>query len=251
MPWFAHSIPAAILQSSPAHRLKKTAGGKKSSRLRNISISMSTRNRSRREWTSRERIRSSAETSSPRSSRWPIRWQEVIALAEHLNIHVYQEPIAPRVDFPRTHPLFRGNLFPAQQPLADQLAAHDTVVVLGAPIFLYYAYVPDTPISPGTKLFQITNSPLDASAALAGTSIVGNLASAMKYIRSHAAARKRNSVSPQPPPLEPKPEYPITPGFLFSVLNRVMPRDAVVCEECPSSKGDLDRNIRLDQPGSF
>lgn len=178
-------------------------------------------------------------------------WHEVIALAEHLNIDVYQEPIAPRVAFPRTHPLFRGNLLPAQQPLADQLAAHDTVVVLGAPIFLYYAYVPGNPIQPGTKLFQITNSPLDASAALAGTSIVGNLASAMKYIRSRAAARKRNSISPQPPPLEPKPEYPITPGFLFSVLNRVMPRDAVVCEECPSSKGDLDRYLRLDQPGSF
>jgi benzoylformate decarboxylase len=178
-------------------------------------------------------------------------WHEVIALAEHLNVDVYQEPIAPRVSFPQTHPLFRGNLLPAQQPLADQLATYDTVVVLGAPIFLYYAYVPGNPIQPGTKLFQLTNSPLDASAALAGTSIVGNLASAMKYIRSHAKARERDSVSPQPPPPEPKPEYPITPGFLFSVLNRVMPRDAVICEECPSSKGDLDRYLRLDQPGSF
>lgn len=178
-------------------------------------------------------------------------WNEVIVLAEHLNVDVYQEPIAQRVAFPRTHPLFRGNLFPAQQPLADQLAAYDTVVVLGAPIFLYYAYVPGNPIQPGTKLFQITNSPLDASAALAGTSIVGNLTSAMKYIRGQAKARKSNSVSPQPPPPEPKPEYPITPGFLFSVLNRVMPRDAVICEECPSSKGDLDQYLRLDQPGSF
>jgi benzoylformate decarboxylase len=178
-------------------------------------------------------------------------WQEAIALTEHLNLDVYQEPIAPRVAFPRTHSLFRGNLFPAQQPLADQLAAYDTVVVLGAPIFLYYAYVPGNPIQPGTKLFQITNSPLDASAALAGTSVVGNLACAMKYIRTHAKARTRNSVSPQSPPPEPKPEYPITPGFLFSVLNRVMPRDAIICEECPSSKGDLDRYLRLDQPGSF
>jgi benzoylformate decarboxylase len=178
-------------------------------------------------------------------------WDEIIALVEHLNVDVYQEPIAPRVAFPRTHPLFRGNLFPAQQPLADQLAAYDTVVVLGAPIFLYYAYVPGNPIQPGTKLFQITNSPVDASAALAGTNLVGNLASAMKYIRSHAKARERKVVSPQAPPPEPKPEYPISPGFLFSVLNRVMPRDAVVCEECPSAKGDLDRYLRLDQPGSF
>jgi benzoylformate decarboxylase len=30
-----------------------------------------------------------------------------------------------------------------------------------------------------------------------------------------------------------------------------MPRDAVIAEECPSSKGDLDRFIMLDQPSSF
>ena len=178
-------------------------------------------------------------------------WEEAVALAEHLNVDVYQEPIAPRVAFPRTHRLFRGNLLPAQQPLADQLAAYDTVVVLGAPIFLYYAYVPGHAIQPGTKLFQITNSPSDAAAALAGSSIVGNLAAAMKYIRGHAKSRARNGGSPQAPPPEANAENPITPAFLFRALNRVMPRDAVICEECPSSKGDLDRYLQLDQPGSF
>ena len=105
-------------------------------------------------------------------------WHDVIALAEKLNADVYDEPIASRWSFPRSHRLFRGSLLPAQKPLADQLADYDTVVVLGAPVFLYYAYVPGDVIHPGTKLFQITNSPQDASAALAGTSIVGNLASA-------------------------------------------------------------------------
>ncbi|MFI5057192.1 MAG: benzoylformate decarboxylase [Candidatus Acidiferrales bacterium] len=178
-------------------------------------------------------------------------WHEVIALAEHLNADVYQQPIAPRWTFPRTHPLFRGGLPPAQQPLADQLAGYDTVVVLGAPVFLYYAYVPGHAIKPGTKLFQITNSPHHASAALAGTSIVGNLAAAARYIRAHAEARKRSVASPRKELPQPKPEYPITPAYLFSVLNRVMPRNAVVSEECPSSKGDLDRYLMLDEPGSF
>ncbi len=48
-------------------------------------------------------------------------WNEVVALAEHLNADVYQQPIPPRWTFPRTHRLFRGGLLPAQQPLADQL----------------------------------------------------------------------------------------------------------------------------------
>jgi len=178
-------------------------------------------------------------------------WHEVVALAEHLNADVYQQPIPPRWTFPRTHRLFRGGLLPAQQPLADQLAAYDTVVVLGAPIFLYYAFVPGDVVKPGTRLFQITNSPRDAAAALAGSSIVGNLAVAAKYIRTHAKARKGSAVSPRTQTPEPQAEYPITPAYLFSVLNRVMPRDAVISEECPSSKGDFDRYVLLDEPGSF
>jgi benzoylformate decarboxylase len=178
-------------------------------------------------------------------------WHDVLALAEHLNADVYQQPIAPRWTFPHTHPLFRGGLLPAQKPLAAQLAAYDTVVVFGASIFLYYAYVPGNPIKPGTQLFQITNSPQDAAAALAGTSLVGNLAAAAKYVRAHAKARTRVAASPRTESPQPAPEHPITPAYLFSVLNRVMPRNAVICEECPSSKGDLEGYLSSDEPGSF
>jgi benzoylformate decarboxylase len=177
-------------------------------------------------------------------------WHEVVALAEHLNADVYQEPIPPRWTFPRSHPQFRGGLLPAQQPLADQLAEHDVVVVLGARIFLYYAHVPGHPIKPGTKLFQITNSPLDAAAALAGTSIVGNIAASADYIRAHSRARQR-SAKTFVPPAGPNSEHPITPALLFATLNRVMPRNAIIAEECPSSKGALDRYLILDEPCSF
>jgi len=178
-------------------------------------------------------------------------WQETVALAEHLNANVYQDPISPRWTFPRTHPLFRGGLLPAQKPLADQLSSYDTIVVLGAPIFLYYAYVPGSTVRPGTQLFQITNSSNHASAALAGTSIVGNTAASARYLRARAGARARSGSSSPAAPSQPNADYPITPAYFFSVLNRVMPRDAIICEECPSAKGDLDRYIQLDQPGSF
>jgi benzoylformate decarboxylase len=177
-------------------------------------------------------------------------WHEAVALAEHLNAEVYEQPIPARWTFPRSHRLFRGELLPAQQPLADQLAGHDAVVVLGAPIFLYYTYVPGVPILRGSKLFQLTNSPEQAAAALAGTSIVGNLKVATEYLRGHSQGRKNHSAPPVQPPA-PKPEHPISPAYLFSVLNRVMPRDAVIAEECPSSKGDLDRYLVSDVPGSF
>jgi benzoylformate decarboxylase len=179
-------------------------------------------------------------------------WEDAIALAEHLNADVYQEPIPSRWTFPRSHRLFRGGLLPAQRPLADQLAKHDTVIVLGAPVFLYYAYVPGDAIHPGTKLFQVTNSPQDAASALAGTSVVGNIAAAARYLRDHTKSRvAKDSASAPRSVVEPKAEHPISPAYLFHVLNKVMPADAIICEECPSSKGDLDRYIKLEQPGSF
>lgn len=181
-------------------------------------------------------------------------WSEAIALAERLNADVYAEPIAPRWAFPRNHRLFRGGLLPAQKPLAEQLAAYDTVIVLGAPVFLYYAFVPGDPIKPGTRLFQITNSPQDAAAALAGAGIVGNVAVAAHYlverVQKKTAAASACSGHPSAPP-QPKAEHPMTTAYLFNVLSKVLPRGAIISEECPSSKGDLDRYIRLDQPGSF
>jgi benzoylformate decarboxylase len=178
-------------------------------------------------------------------------WNEVVALAEHLNADVYQQPIPPRWTFPRTHRLFRGGLLPAQRPLANQLGGYDTVIVLGAPVFLYYAYVPGHTIKPGTKLFQITNSPQDAAAALAGTSIVGNLAAAARYLRARAEPRDQKALSARIDPAPPNAEYPITAAYLFSVLIKVMPRNTIIAEECPSSKGDLDKYLLLDEPGSF
>jgi benzoylformate decarboxylase len=178
-------------------------------------------------------------------------WHEVIALAEHLNASVYQDPIPSRWSFPRTHRLFCGGLLPAQRPLAEQLAEHDAVVVLGAPVFLYYAYVPGNAIAPRTKLFHITNSTFDASAALAGTSIVGNIAAAAHYLRGKVKAEERDPPALRIKPSEPKPEYPITTAYLFSVLRKLLPPNAIIAEECPSSKGDLDRYIELGHPGSF
>jgi benzoylformate decarboxylase len=178
-------------------------------------------------------------------------FDEVVALAEHVNADVYQQPIPSRWTFPRTHRLFRGGLLPGQQPLAEQLSAYDIVVVLGAPIFLYYAYVPGDPIQPSTRLFQITNSPMNAATALAGTSIVGNVAAAANYIRTRCRVRERKHESDQTAAPGPGPQHPITPAYLFRILNRVMPKDVVIAEECPSSKGDVDRYLTPDAPGSF
>jgi benzoylformate decarboxylase len=178
-------------------------------------------------------------------------WHQVVALAERLNTDVYEEPKASRWTFPRRHCLFRGSLLPAQKPLSDQLVAYDTILVIGAPVFLYYAYVPGVTVKPGTRVFQLTNSPMDASSALAGTSVVGNIAAAVEYIcdRVKPIRDERRLRWSEPP--ESTREYPMTADYVFSVLSKIMPSNPIIAEEVPSMVGDLYRHVFLDEPGSF
>ena len=150
----------------------------------------------------------------------------MVALAEKLNADVYAEPIASRWAFPRSHRLLRGGLLPARKPLADQLAGYDTVVVLGAPVFLYYAFVPGNAIAPGTKLFQITNSPQDASTALAGASIVGNLKAAAEYLRSRVKPVERTvPARTEPPEPSHRKSHNLRVSFLYAEQAHAARRD--------------------------
>jgi benzoylformate decarboxylase len=118
------------------------------------------------------------------------------------------------------------------------------------PVFLHYAHVPGDCIKPGARLFQITNSPSDAAAALAGTSILGNTRFAAEYIHARVE-RVDSTLIPPRKPAEPDAGYPMSPAYLFSVLNRVIPKNSVIAEEYPSAKGDLDTHLLLDGPCSF
>ncbi len=178
-------------------------------------------------------------------------WHQVVALAERLNVDVYEEPKASRWTFPRRHYLFRGSLLSAQKPLSDQLVNYDTILVIGAPVFLYYAYVPGVTIKSSTRVFQLTNSPMDAASALAGTSIVGNIAAAVEYICDCVKPVRDDRRSRWSEPPESAAEYPMTPAYVFSVLSKIMPSNAIIAEEVPSSVGDLYRHVFLDEPGSF
>jgi benzoylformate decarboxylase len=86
---------------------------------------------------------------------------------------------------------------------------------------------------------------------LAGRSILGDVKATAELLRTHTKQRKSKSAAPEVTPVEPAGDSPITPAYLFSVLNKVILKNAVVAEECPSSKGDLDRYLLLNEPGSF
>ena len=176
---------------------------------------------------------------------------DVVSLAEKLRAPVWQEPISPLANFPQDHPLFRGHLAPAQRHLAEQLSGHDAVLVLGAPVFLYYPYVPGPVVEEGTRVLQITEDPEEAARAAVGSSVVGDV---------RAAILTLTRLLPEPDrPMPPAPEEPPVPEaadpmpveYVMHALSGVLPEGTAIFDESISSMPKLHRYVRINQPGGY
>src|ERR1700753_3256159 len=161
-------------------------------------------------------------------------WDNAVRLAERLNVPVWAGPEEGRPGFPETHPLYRGALPPAIQPLCDKLQGHDLVVVIGAPVFRYYPYVPGDYLPRGTRLVHITDNPSEAARAPVGDSILGD--------PGHGCGGRAYLVSPSarpaPAPVTPTPRLPagpaITADLLYSTINELRPAHSVLVHESMS-----------------
>jgi benzoylformate decarboxylase len=81
-------------------------------------------------------------------------WDQAVAFAEARGAPVWAAPASERAPFPENHPLYSGGLPFAIGPLSQKLEGHDVALVVGAPVFRYYPYVPGTYLPGGGKPFQ-------------------------------------------------------------------------------------------------
>ena len=109
-------------------------------------------------------------------------FHEAVKLAEKLAAPVWQDPISPLASFPQDHPLFQGHLPPSQKQLAEWLSDHDVVLVLGAPVFLYYPYVPGPTFAGQAQVLHVSEDPEEAARAAVGTSVVGDVGLAIQGV---------------------------------------------------------------------
>ena len=176
---------------------------------------------------------------------------DLVALAERLRAAVFLAPESSRHGFPGDHPLYQGQLPPAMGPLAKRLQPYDTVLVVGAPVFLYYPYVAGPAVRAGTELVQLTNDPAMAARALVGTSVIGNVAIGVRQILDRVTSRPGAAPPRWDPPAVSAPSTPMKPDFVYRELARVLPAGAILCDEAPSSQRFLLEQVRLHDPGSF
>jgi benzoylformate decarboxylase len=177
---------------------------------------------------------------------------DAVALAERLRAAVWQAPAAPRFGFPQDHPLFQGHLTFAQKQLAEELSDYDVVLVLGAPVFLYYPYVPGPYVYEGTRVLQITDDTRQATRAAVGTSLVGDVALAIRRLMELLPEK---SDRPAPPareaPSTPEARTPIPPDYLLHTLQEVLPEEAAIFEETSSMRSKFQEHVRVTRPGGY
>jgi benzoylformate decarboxylase len=120
----------------------------------------------------RDRLAEFAETLSQASSPVLIcgasiargnGWKEAVAFAEALGAPVWAAPASERT--PENHPLYCGGLPFATGPLSEKLKGHDVALVIGAPVFRYYPYVPGPYLPAGLRLLHISDDPAETARA--------------------------------------------------------------------------------------
>ncbi|MQA75135.1 MAG: benzoylformate decarboxylase [Solirubrobacterales bacterium] len=180
-------------------------------------------------------------------------WDAAVALAERQRLPVFAIP-APgggRLGFPEGHPNFRGVLPPAIGPVAETLAGHDLVLVVGASVFAYYPYIPGALLPAGAELVAITSDPDEAARAPMGEAIVADVGLSLERLLAAVGAADRDPGEPLPEPVAGPEQDPITGTAAMHALAAAFPEDGIVVLEAPSATLALRNQLRLSRPGSY
>jgi benzoylformate decarboxylase len=180
-------------------------------------------------------------------------WELAVALAERQRLPVWASPATGgvRLGFPEGHPSFRGVLPPAIGPVGQTLEGHDLILVVGSSVFPYYPHIPGPLLPEGAELVAITSDPDEAARAPMGDAIVADVALTLAALLEAVPESRRPAPEPNPGPGELPETDPINASTVHTALAEVLPEDAVVVLESPSSTLALRNQLRLSRPGSY
>jgi benzoylformate decarboxylase len=177
-------------------------------------------------------------------------WTDVIELAERHRAAVWVSPMSARNSFPEDHPLFAGFLAADRARIVASLTGTDLVLVLGAPVFTYHVEGFGPHVPPGAQLIQLTDDPAVAAWAPAGVSIVTHLGLGIRALLAGPPPRARSA--PEVPPRAPRlPADRLTDRYLLQQIAALRPRDSIVVEEAPSSRGPMHDHLPILEPDTF
>jgi benzoylformate decarboxylase len=197
---------------------------------------------------------------------------ELTVLAELLGARVHGEPVYRRTNFPGTHALWRGGLFPSPIGVRKALEECDVLLIVGANVFTWFLYTEGTPFPRGLRVVQIDDDPweigrsypielgiaADPRATLAELS--GALRARLTESDRSAAATRTERIGAARGELIKRVQaaaqgeaerVPISQAHLMHTLGSLLPADAVVVDESATSLPFVLRYLPFATPGSF
>jgi benzoylformate decarboxylase len=177
-------------------------------------------------------------------------WDETIALAEQHQAAVWVSPMSARNSFPEHHPLFAGFLPADRAAIVARLQGTDLILALGAPVFTYHVEGHGPHIPDGAALIQLTDDPSAAAWCPVGTSVVTNLKLGVAALLAHPPATPRAppAISARPPRLAPD---TLTERYLMQQVAALRPKDSIIVEEAPSSRGPMHDYLPMLERETF
>ena len=176
-------------------------------------------------------------------------WEVLIQLAEKLDCPVWQEPFGARAGFPQDHPLFQGHLPSGRARLRATLAGHDLILVVGAPAFRQYPYETGSFVEDGTKIAIISDNTEVATSSSAQLAVIGPIADICLGLSDRVD--KRTGQNEKPNRIAPPTGENLRAGHVFeAIADRISP-DALIIEESPSSRSELQTRLPARRPFGF
>jgi benzoylformate decarboxylase len=177
-------------------------------------------------------------------------WDDVVALAELHEAHVWVSPMSGRNSFPEMHRLFAGFLAADRQRIVQSLDGYDVILVLGAPVFTYHVEGVGPHVPRGAILFQLTDDPASASWAPVGMSVVTGLKAGIRDLLDGArpAPRAVTHCVPRPGKVT---GSPLTDKYLLQQIAATRPTASIIVEEAPSSRGPMHDYLPITNRDTF
>jgi benzoylformate decarboxylase len=176
-------------------------------------------------------------------------WHHGIALAERSSLAVYAAPYAARECFPEDHPQFAGFLNAWRDQIRDALAAHDAILVVGAPVFTYHVEGSGSHWPEGAPLMALSDDPQHLANLPGGGGVLGNPADGLLRLAEILGDRGTPYVGPTRRLKDPEPG--MTAAYVLKRIAALRPAEAVIVEEAPTARGPEHDTLPITREGGF